>query len=219
MKLFEKVHILKQAAVTTLLVALIVVLESKSALGAYHAQTDHWAGLQFAALSLVSALIAFVGFGLAGALRDDYRPHVRSRARIARVVSLAFLAIPVVMLATSVKIDNRERTWAAYTASPAYTADQATAQDMMTDRYERQAAQQRLVEPVVTGVDLLDAELWIALFLQGLLIFASDALRVPRPMTDAEFEHLKRSLAAKKAAQTRKQRRTKKPDLKIVKAS
>jgi hypothetical protein len=44
-------------------------------------------------------------------------------------------------------------------------------------------------------------------------------MRVPAPMTQAEFEHLKRSLAAKKEAHTRKQRKAKKPDLKVVKAS
>jgi len=213
-----KPHTLKQAAITALLFALIVVLETKSALGAFHAQSDPIAGAQFAALSFVSAIIAFTGFGLAGALRDDYRPHVRSRARFARLVSLAFLAIPVVMLASSIKADNSAREWAAYTASPAYAADQALAVDMMADIYERRAAAERLVEPVVTGVDVVDPAFWIALFLQGLLIFASDAMRVPAPMSQAEFEHLKRSLAAKKAAQTRKQRKARKPDLKVVKA-
>lgn len=211
-----KLHHLKQAVVTALLVALIIVLESKSALGAYHAQDDQIAGLQFAALSLVSAAIAFIGFGLAGALKDDYRPHVRRRAKFARVVSLAFLFIPVIMLATAIKADNVEREWQAYHASPAFAADQALAVDMLADRYERQAAQARLVEPVVTGVDVVDPAFWIALFLQGLLIFASDAMRVPAPMSQAEFEHLKRSQAAKKAAATRKQRKAKKPLLKVV---
>lgn len=214
-----KLHHLKQAAVTALLVALIVVLESKSALGAFHAQTDHIAGLQFAALSLVSAAIAFIGFGLAGALKDDYRPQVRQRAKFARIVSLAFLTIPVVMLATSIKADNKAREWTAYVESPAYTADQALAADLMADRYDRQAATQRLVEPVVTGVDVLDPSFWIALFLQGLLIFASDAMRVPAPISQAEFEHLKRSQAAKKAAATRKARKSKKPDLRVVKSA
>lgn len=216
MKALLQPHHLKQAAITTALVVLIVVLESKSALGAYHAQTDHIAGLQFAALSLVSAIIAFVGFGLAGRMLDDYRPHVRRRAHAARIVSLAFLVIPVTMLATSIKFDNAARQWTAYVESPAFAADQQTASDPMADRFERQAAQNRLIEPVVTGVDVIDGELWIAIFLQGLLIFASDALRVPAPMTQAEFEHLKRSQAAKKAAQTRKQRKAKKPQLKVV---
>lgn len=216
MKLFVQFHHLKQAAVTVLLVSLIVVLESKSALGAFHAQRDAIAGYQFAALSLVSAAIAFIGFGLAGALRDDYRPHVRRRAKFARIVSLAFLAIPVVMLGSSIRMDNKAREWTAYVASPAYAADQAMVHDPMSDVYERQAAQGRLVEPVVTGIDPTNGEFWIALFLQSLLIFASDAMRVPAPMTQEEFEHLKRSQAAKKAAVTRKQRRAKKPVLKVV---
>lgn len=211
-----KPHHLKQVTITAALVALIVVLESKSALGAFHAQTDLIAGYQFGALSLVSAIIAFIGFGLSGRMLDDYRPAVRRRAHAARIVSLAFLAIPVVMLATSIKIDNQARAWDAYTASATYGADQAIVTDFGADLYERQAAQNRLIEPVVTGVSFLDAEFYIALFLQGLLIFASDALRVPAPMTEAEFEHLKRSQAAKKGAQTRKQRKTKKADLRVV---
>lgn len=200
-------HQILQGAVTLLLVALIVTLETKSALGAYHAQTDHISGLQFAALSLVAALIAFLGFGLAGSMKDDYRPHVARRAKIARAVSLAFLIIPVIMLASSIKAENTAREWAAYSSSPAYAADQALAQDLMADALERRAAAARLVEPVVTGIDLIDPEFWIALFLQGILIWASDALRVPAPMTAAEYEHLKRSQAAKKAAATRKARR------------
>tara|TARA_R110000868_G_scaffold18728_2_gene81783 strand:+ start:296 stop:961 length:666 start_codon:yes stop_codon:yes gene_type:complete len=213
-----KKHQILQGVVTTLLVALIFVLESKSALGAYHAQTDHISGLQFGALSLVSAAIAFIGFGLAGRMKDDYRGHVRGRALFARLVSLAFLVVPIAMLATSIKAENSAREWAAYTASPAFAADTALSQDMMSDRIDRQQASERLVEPVVTGVDILDPALWIAAMLQGLLIFASDALRVPAPMSAAEFEHLKRSNAAKKAAATRKQRKAKKPVLKVVKA-
>lgn len=208
-------HRIKQTAFTGLLLVLIVVLESKSAMGAYHAQGDHIAGIQFAALSLVSATIAFFAFGLAGALKDDYRPHVRSRALFTRIVSLAFLLIPVIMLASAIKSDNTAREWGAYIESPAYVADQALAQDMMADRYERQAAQERLVEPVVTGVDPTHTEFWIALFLQGLLIFASDAMRVPAPMTAEEYEHLKRSQAAKKGAETRKRRKQASPQRKF----
>jgi uncharacterized membrane protein (DUF485 family) len=213
-----KPHNLKQGAITVLLVALIITLESKSALGAYHVQDDPIAGVQFAALSLVSAAIAFISFGLAGSMKDDYRPHVRRRARFARIVSLAFLVIPVVMLGASIKADNQAREWAAYTASPAYAADQRLVADPMADIYERRAAQQRLIEPVTTGIDIADGEFWIALFLQAILIFASDALRVPAPMTQQEFEHLKRSLAAKKAAKTRKARKEKRPSLKVVKS-
>lgn len=202
-----KLHLIKQGFVTVLLVALIVVLESKASLGAYHAQPDHIKGLQFAALSLVSAAIAFVSFGLAGALKDDERPHVRRRAKAARFVSLAFLAIPVVMLATAIKSDNSARQWDAYVASPAYAADQALAVDMMADTYERRAAQGRLVEPVVTGVDVVDPAFWIAAFLQGLLIFASDALRVPAPITAEERLALMYKLRGQKAAATRRKRK------------
>lgn len=208
MKALLKPHRLLQAAITVLLIGLIVVLESKSALGAYHAQTDHLAGLQFGALSLISAIIAFVGFGLAGRMLDDYRDHVRRRAHAARIVSLAFLIIPIIMLGSSIKTDDAARQWTAYVESPAFAADQQTVADPMADRFDRQAAQARLIEPVVTGVTPVDGAFWIALFLQGLLIFASDALRVPAPMSQEEFAHLKRSNAAKKAAKTRKAKRT-----------
>lgn len=202
-----KLHLIKQGVVTVLLVALIVVLESKASLGAYHAQTDHIKGLQFAALSLVSAAIAFIGFGLAGALKDDERPHVRHRAKAARFVSLAFLVIPVIMLGTAIKADNTARQWAAYSASPAFAADQLLVTDPMSDLYERRAAADRLVEPVVTGVDVIDPALWIAAFLQSLLIFASDALRVPAPITAEERLSLMHKLRGQKAAATRRKRK------------
>lgn len=202
-----KTHHLRQAVVTVLLVALILVLESKSALGAFHAQLDPLAGYQMAALSVVCAAIAFIGFGLAGALKDDERPHVRLRARAARIVAVAFLIAPVAFLGSALKMDRQAAQWAAYVSSPAYQADQALAQDMMADQYERRAATRRLIPPSTPDLDVADAEFWVALFLQGLLIFASDALRVPAPITAEERQALMYKLRAQKAAATRKRRR------------
>lgn len=202
-----KLHQVKQALVTVLLVALIVVLESKSALGAFHAQLDTLAGYQMAALSLICAVIAFVGFGLAGALKDDERPNVRARAKVARIIAVCFLIGPVAFLGSSLKMDRQAAQWAAYSGSPAYAADQALANDMMADRYDRQAAAERLVPPSTPDLDVLDPELWVALFLQGLLIFASDALRVPAPITAEERQALMFKLRGQKAAATRKRRK------------
>lgn len=201
-----KTHHFKQIGVTGLLVSLIAILESKSALGAYHAQLDHITGLQMAALSAVCSLVAFVSFGLAGAFKDDERPHVRARAKAARVIALAFLIVPVGFLGSSLKMDNQAQHWAAYTASPAFAADQALVADHMSDQYARQEAQARMIEPTTPDLSLLDGELWVALFLQGLLIFASDALRVPAPITADERLAIMYKLRGQKAAATRKRR-------------
>lgn len=202
-----KTHHLRQALVTLLLVALILVLESKSALGAFHAQLDALAGYQMAALSVVCAAIAFIGFGLAGALKDDERPVVRRRARAARIVAVAFLIAPVAFLGSALKMDHQAAQWQAYSTSPAYAADRALSQDMMADQYERRAATQRLIPPSTPDLDIMDAEFWIACFMQGLLIFASDALRVPSPITSEERQALMYKLRGQKAAATRKRRK------------
>jgi hypothetical protein len=202
-----KLHHLRQGVVTLLLVALILVLESKSALGAFHAQLDPIAGYQMAALSVVCAAIAFIGFGLAGALKDDERPVVRRRARFARIVALAFLIAPVAFLGSALKADRQAAQWQAYVGSRAYEADQRLSQDMMADQYERRAATQRLIPPSTPDLDVLDAEFWIALFMQGLLIFSSDALRVPAPITAEERLALLYKLRGQKAAATRKRRK------------
>lgn len=213
-----KLHHVKQALVTVLLVALILVLESKSALGAYHAQLDHIAGMQMAALSVVCAAIAFIGFGLAGSLKDDERPVVRRRAKVARLVAVCFLIAPVAFLGSALKADRLAAHWQAYHSSPAYAADQALARDMMADRYEREAATARLVPPSTPDLDAADVEFWVALFLQGLLIFASDALRVPAPITTEERQALMFKLRGQKAAATRRRKKqAKESRLRVVK--
>lgn len=215
-----KLHQVKQALVTTLLVGLIIVLESKSAMGAYHVQMDHLTGLQMGALSLICAIIAFVGFGLAGAFKDDERPAVAMRAEAARIVSLAFLIVPVGFLGSSLKMDRLDAEWTAYVSSPAYAADQALVGDLMSDRFDRQQAQNRLVRQTTPKLDLIDLELYVAAFMQLLLIFASDALRVPAPITEAERQSLMFKLRGQKAAATRKRRKQAaeaRKNLKVVK--
>lgn len=199
-------HQIMQGVITTLLIALIIILESKAAMGAHKAQLDPVSGLQMAALSLACAAIAFIGFGLAGALKDDERDHVRRRAKAARFVALAFLASPIIFLGSSLKMDRQAADWEAYTASPAYAEDVA-AYATASGKYERDRLREQITKPTTAKLSLWDAELWIALAVQILLIWASDAFRVPAPITAQEREHQKRSDAAKKAAATRKRNR------------
>lgn len=191
-----------QWAIWLLLGAMIVTIESKSAMGAYHVQLDHVTGIQMGVLSLICAVVAFIANGVAGAFKDDVRPHVRARAKAARFVSIAFLIVPICFLGSSLKWDSMEREWIAYTESAAYTADQATAQDPMADRYDREAARQRLTRPSDPNLSAIDGEFWIATFLQAMLIFAADALRVPVKATASETNYWRR-----KAANERKRQR------------
>lgn len=200
-----KAHHVKQGVITTLLWALIGVMESISAYGAYHAEADHLRGAQMAAMTVICAAIAFLGFGLAGRLKDDERPATARRALAARIVAASFLILgPVPFLGSALKMERLEREWAAYTSSAAYQADQQMALDEMADRYDREAARQRLVQPTSANLDPADGEFWVALLIQTLMIFASDALRVPAPITAEERQTLMYKMRGKKAAATRK---------------
>jgi hypothetical protein len=211
-----KLHHAKQACFTALLLILIAVLEIKAAIGAYDTVVHvapfvpgtaiPLAAAQHAALSLVSALLAFFTFGFAGRLKDDERPHVARRAFAARIVSLVFLLIPIGYLGSSLKADRLAAEWETYRASAAYTADVATVADPLADLYLRREAQVRLVEPATPALSIADFEWWLALVFQGVLILASDALRVPAPITDEERRHWRAVRAGHKAAATRKRR-------------
>lgn len=203
-----KPHILQRGLIVALLIALWFAIESVSAVGAFLNEADPVRGLQMAVLTVSCAAIAFVGFGLAGRLADDERPNVRRRARAARLVAVCFLFIgPIPFFGSALKRENQERQWSAYSASPAFLADQQTAMDPMADRYEREAARQRIVRPANANLDLVDAEFWLALLIQGLLIISSDALRVPAPITSEERQALMFKLRGQKAAATRKRRK------------
>ena len=215
-----KLHVIQGAGFAALLIVLILCLETKAALGAFHSAPDALTGLQLSAMSLTCALIAFFGFGLAGRLKDDERPAVRGRAKAARFVALAFLFVPITFLGSALKADRLSQEWEAYRASPAYQADVALSQDMLSDRYEREAARSRLIQPTSANLDILDGEFLLAAVLQFLLIFASDALRVPAPITPEEVKHWRSVAAGKKAAITRKRnaakRKQRKPFLRVV---
>jgi len=212
-------HHVQRAIVLALLVTLWAAIESVSAVGAFHHEADHLRGIQMAVLTVACAAIAFLGFGLAGRLKDDERPKVAARAKAARVVAVCFLFIgPIPFFGSALKAENQAREWAAYASSPAYAADQQTALDPMADRYERQAARERLIPPANANLDILDAEFWLALVIQGLLIFASDALRVPAPITAEERQALMFKLRGQKAAATRKRRKQAKEARKHLRA-
>lgn len=184
-----------QWTIWLLLGAMIVTLESKSALGAYHLQLDHTTGIQMAALSAICAVVAFIANAVAGAFKDDVRPHVRRRARSARAVSIAFLIVPICFLGSSLKWDSMQRAWLAYDGSAQMLADQSTVADPMADRYDRDLARQRLTRPTDPQLDPVNGEFWIALFLQSMLIFAADALRVPSQASKSETAYWRRKAA------------------------
>jgi hypothetical protein len=201
-------HHLQRGLILLLLVTLWAAIESVSAVGAFAHETNPVRGIQLAVLTVSCAAIAFVGFGLAGRLKDDERGHIRARARAARIAAVCFLFIgPIPFFGSALKAENQAREWAAYHGSPAYESDRLTALDPMADRYEREAARQRLVRPANANLDPADAEFWVALVIQGLLIFSSDALRVPAPITAEERLALLYKLRGQKAAATRKRRK------------
>lgn len=201
----SKFHILQRLGILFLLASLWFVIESVSAVGAYRHEADPVRGAQMAALTAICAALAFIAFGLAGRLKEDERPAIRARAKAARFVAVCLLFIgPIPFFGSALKGENQARAWAAYVESPAYLSDQQVAMDPMADRFERQAARDRLIPPANANLDILDAEFWLALVIQGLLIFASDALRVPAPITPEEVRHWRAVAAGKKAAVTRK---------------
>lgn len=214
-------HTCKAFAFGLLTFAAVLVVESKSAISAFH-----HVGIQWAIISAIFATLGTFGFGHAANLKEDYRPHVRRRAMFTRIVSVVFMIVPIAFLGSAMKQDNMNQRWAAYTAAGENGELSMYAQDLRVsensadyDVIERTAARERLNKrPGAIDLSITDAEFWMASFLALSLLFGSDAFRVPAPMTKEEFEHLKRSNAAKKAAATRKQRKAKKPDLKVVKA-
>lgn len=210
-------HMLKAFTFGLLTFTAVLVVESKSAISAYH-----HVGVQWAIISAIFATLGTFGFGHAANLKEDYRPHVRRRALFTRIVSVVFMIVPIAFLGSAMKQDNMNQRWAAYTAAGVHGELSMFAQDQRTidnpadyDVIERQSARDRMNQrPGAIDLSVLDAEFWMASFLALSLLFGSDAFRVPAPMTKEEFEFLKRSNAAKKAAKTKaakKAARTQKP--------
>lgn len=206
-----KPHHIKQAGVSLAVGAMIAVVESKSALGAYHAQADHINGIQMAMVSALSALLAFVGFSLVGAFKDDMRPDVKARVKAVRIIAICFLILPISFFGSSVKLDRLHAEYAAYIASPLYATDQAFVADPsnMIGQNGMTEQERRLIAPTTAKLDILDGELWFAAFLLGLLNFAAEAFRIPAPITEAERAHIRAKEIAAKGQATRRANKAK----------
>lgn len=218
MKININAFTVKTWAIAALFVVTLVIIESKSMIGAFEAQKDLFAGIQWAAISFTFALIGLTGFAVAGILKDDIRPWVASRAKAARAVAAIAMLVPVCFLGASIKSDTQAQRWDSYIAQgpngeqSLYAIDSATAADMMGDTYIRQEARNRMasMRPGATDLTPADIEFWIAVFFQGVLLWGADALRLAAPMTADEREHLKRSQAARKGAATRRRNKANK---------
>jgi hypothetical protein len=202
-------HHFRQAGLTGILLVLVAVLESKAAVGAWNSVADHTAAVQYAALSVSCALLAFIFSAIAGAMKHDERPHVRGRATLARIVSLACLLIPIGTLGSAMKHDRLVTEWPAYRASEAYQIDLRLANDTTVDRadpgfaWEQDQARRRIQEPTFTSATLFDFEWWYALFLQSIVITGA-GIRLSPPATAEEIKHWRAVAAGKKGAATRK---------------
>lgn len=208
-----KPHQVAWMGIGLLIVVAVVTVEIRSIVGAL-AENEGFTGYSWAAISGIFALLAVTSFAVAGTLKEDYRDHVRARALPARVLAIALAIVPASFFGSAVKSDNIQDRWVAYTTSAiagqpsAYELDQRALADPMTDVMERREARFNIEAKTPGSINLspADGEFWIAVFFQAILLFGADILRIPAPMTKVEFEHLKRSAAAKKGAETRKRR-------------
>lgn len=209
-----KTHHVQQLAITASLWALILSVESKSALFAFQTQATTVEGIQFAAITLLGAILAALGFTVVGQMKADERPQVRRNAWAVRLIAVTFLCFPVFFFGSSVKLHNAQVSWDAYRTSPAYTADVAlagqqslTISDRTADDYEITEAAERTVRPTNANLSPVDGEFWFALILLGILNFAAEKFRVPAPITSEERQALMFKERGRKAAETRKRRK------------
>lgn len=206
-----KQHHWQQLAITTALWALILSVESKSAVFAYFTQATPLEGFQFAAITILGAILAALGFTVVGQMKADERIHIRRSAWAVRLIAVTFLLFPVFFFGSSVKLHNTQVAWDAYHASAAYTADVGVAAQAtlsISDRtvadYEITEAAERTIRPTNANLTPLDAEFWFALFLLGILNFAAEKFRVPAPITEDERQALMYKERGQKAAATRR---------------
>lgn len=208
-----KAHHWAMCGIGALLVTAVVTVETRSIVGALH-ENEGFTGISWAMISGIFALMAVAAFAVAGTLKEDYRDHVRARTFPARVFAVALAIVPASFFGSAVKSDNIQDRWVAY-STPAlagqpssYELDLRTAEDVQADTMERREARARIqaMTPGSIELSIFDGEFWIAVFFQAILLFGADVLRIPAPMTKAEFEHLKRCAAAKKGAETRRRR-------------
>lgn len=217
----------KSAGILTLGLLLLAVLEVYSAWYAFAAAPakDLWptpwgeyprAALLHSALSVICGVFAFVGMAAAGGLKDDARKRYSSRAWVARVVAIGFLAVPggpVANLAGAFSLDRQVKQFEVYKTSPAYEEDVRALREGILDPFEREAVKRRVTPPSTGEVGVLD---WLtAVFLHALVMWSAAAFRLAPPITQAELDAIaraeaeaallaKRQAAAAKGVATRK---------------
>lgn len=187
---------------------LLAVLEWKSASFAFKTQHEAEAALQYAALSIGCGLLGFFGFAVASLLGEDERPQVRRRAFGAKVVALIAMCVPVGNLATAFAYDRSMQEWRAYTSSPAYALDQATAAGPAMDvgMDAKREASLRLIPP--TPGTVFDPLAWVlAIALHWMVVLSGGALRVPAAITDRERANLKAAARRRKAKESAAKRK------------
>lgn len=207
-------HHIQQALITGAIWALILSVESKSALFAYQTQATVIEGVQFAAITLLGAILAALGFTLVGQLKADERPQVRRGVWAVRLIAVTFLLFPIWFFGSSVKLHNAQVDWDAYATSPAIEVDRAlaaqatlTISEQTVDAWEIQEAARRLVRPTNANLSPLDGEFYFALILLSILNFAAEKFRVPAPITTEERLAIMYRERGRKAAATRKARK------------
>lgn len=206
-----KKHEIQQFFTTAAIWALILSVESKSAMFAYGTQATHIEGLQFAAITLLGAILAALGFTLVGQRKADEREGIRKGTIWVRCLAVAFLSFPVFFFGSSDKLHNDQVAWDAYHASPAFAADEALANqatlsisDRTAEQYEISEAAARTVRPTNANLTPLDGEFWFALILLGVLNFAAEKFRVPAPISTEERLAIMYKERGKKSAETRR---------------
>lgn len=215
-----KPHHLATGGIIFLLVVTSLTIETKAIAGALQ-EHEGLKGLAWAAISGAFAILAIAASMVASAKKGDYRPHVRRSAKYARAVAFCAMLVPAAFFGSAMKADNMADRRAAYTAAgpngepSLYELDLAVINDDMGDVMEQREARWNMQQNMQTSVALTpaDPEFWAAIFFQLMMVFAAGALRIPAPITKEEMEYLKRSVAAKKAAKTRKANKAKRKQL------
>ncbi|NDC60304.1 MAG: hypothetical protein EBZ50_16060 [Alphaproteobacteria bacterium] len=231
----KHLHAAKMAGVMALGLTMLAILECYAAWFAFTNAPagDEWhtpwgpyprAALLHTALSIVCGLSAFVGMAIAGALKDDERKRIASRAWTARVVALLLLIVPhgpIYNLAGAFSADAGQKRFEVYRASPAYHADVDLANDKMADPQEREQAKARLTPP---AGEIGFGDWLTAIALHMLVMWTAAAFRLAPPITQeeraamqAEVAARARSERAKKGVETR--RKNAKAKAKAVKAA
>jgi len=213
-------HPVKSAGIALLGLLLLAVLEAYSAWYAFASApakdlwTTPWgeyprAALIHSALSIACGLLAFVGMGVAGALRDDERKRIASRATTARIVAICLLGVPggpIANLAGAFALDAQTKRFEVYHASPAYQADLQALNEGVMDPFEREAIKRRVTPPSIGEIGVME---WLtAVLLHGLVMWSASAFRLAPPITEAEREAMaKAELAAREEAKRQERNR------------